>query len=278
MSVRLALALATLIGTAPPALAQTATPPAAAQPKAPEPDPDPAMLRAMKSKVFVVQHCSPLWLVNSLRALGSGTRGALLNSTEMGGLNTVSVRDFPENLAAIEEAIKRLDVPSTAQKAADVELTLHVLFASKGPVPEAGLPADLQVVVKQLMNTLTYRGYALAASFVQRVGVNGNQATYGRGQLEGNALTPGEATGSPLLFADWESDRVMSLESEAAKPGRYFLRKFYFLLRERRGAESLELARMGSDINLKEGEKVVVGTSVVKGRGIIVVISAKRVD
>lgn len=268
------LAIAALLATSAPGFAQQATP----APQAKEAEPDLVTLRAMKSKVFVVKHQDPSVLYLSLRALGSGVKGALMLFTKEGGFNTLSVRDFPENLAAIEEALKRLDVPSATQKAPDVELTLHVLFASKSPAAEAGLPADLLEVVKQLKNTLAYRGYTLAASFVQRVGVNGDRTIYGRGQLEASALAPGEAKDSSLLFVDWESDRVVSLESEGAGPGRYSLRKFYFLLRERRGAESLELARMASDINLKEGEKVVVGTTVVKDRGLIVVLSARRVN
>lgn len=278
MSVRLTLAFATLIGMALPALAQTATPPAAAQPKAPEPDPDPAMLRAMKSKVFEVKHRSPSYLSRSLGALGSGVRGSRMITTEYSGLNTLTVRDFPENLAAIEEALKRLDVPSATQQTLDVELTLQVLFASKGPVPEAGLPADLQEVVKQLKNTLTYRGYILAASFTQRVGVNGDRTIQGRGQLEASALAPGEAKDAPLLFVDWESDRGVSLESGAPDSARYLLRKFQFWLRERRGTVSENLARIETGITLKEGEKVVVGTSVIKDRGLIVVLSARRVN
>jgi hypothetical protein len=271
------LAIATLLAGAIPAFAQPSAPAPKVAP-AKNPEPDPAILRAMKSKLFVIHHLDPAQLAQGLMPLRSGTAGSAISWTNRDGFNTLSARDFPENLAVIEEAIKRLDVSATAQKVSDVELTIHVLFATKGPVPETGLPADLQEVVKQLKNTLAYRGYTLAASFVQRIGVNGNQATYGRGQLEGNALAPGEATGSPLLFADWESDRVMSLESDASKPGRYLLRKFYFLLRERRGSENLELARMGSDINLKEGEKVVVGTTVVKDRGLIVVLSAWRAN
>lgn len=274
MTIIRTLALASLLASA--LLAQT--PPATPGSQAQEAESDLAVLRAMKSKVFEVKHRNPLWLCNSIRALQSGVRGTILNWTDNDGLKLISVRDFPENLAAIEEALKRLDVPSATQKASDVELTLHVLFASKSPGAEAGLPTDLQEVVKQLKNTLTYRGYTLAASFVQRVAVNGDRAIYGRGQLEGNALAPGEAKGSPLLFVDWESDRVVSLEAEGAGPGRYSLRKFYFLLRERRGTESLELARMASDINFKEGEKVVVGTTVVKDRGLIVVLSARRVN
>jgi hypothetical protein len=268
------LAIAALLATSIPAFAQQATP----APQSKEAEPDLATLRAMKSKIFMVQHRDTFALLRTLRALGSGVNGSAMNFTNEGGINALSVRDFPENLAAIEEAFKRLDVPSATRQTPDVELTLQVLFASKGQVPETGLPADLQEVVKQLKNTLAYRGYTLAASFTQRVGVNGDRTIQGRGQLEASALAPGEAKDAPLLFVDWESDRGVSLEPGAAGSARYLLRKFQFWLRERRGTVSENLARIETGITLKEGEKVVVGTSVVKDRGLIVVLSARRAN
>lgn len=271
------LLLAALLVTSFPAFAQQPAPTPQAAP-AKEPEPDLATLRAMKSKVFVIQHRDPTALYLSLRTLGSGVKGSTANFTNQGGINTLSARDFPENLAAIEEALKRLDVPSATQQASDVELTLHVLLASKGPVPEAGLPTDLQEVVKQLKSTLAYRGYTLAASFVQRVGVNGDRTIQGRGQLESSALPPVDAKEPALLFVDWESDRGVSLEATDGGPARYSLRKFQFWLRERRGTVSENLARIETGITLKEGEKVVVGTSVVKDRGLIVILTARRVN
>jgi hypothetical protein len=232
----------------------------------------------MKSKVFEVHHRDPVALYRSLRSLGSGVKGAILDFNSDRGINTLTVRDFPENLAAIEEALKRLDVPSASPNAADLELTLHVLFASKGPVPEAGLPADLQTVVKQLKGTLAYRGYTLAATFVQRVGVNGDRTIQGRGQLEGTALAPGDVKEPSFLFMDWESDPVLSRVATDGGTPSYFLRKFQFWLRERRGTASENLARIETGITLKEGEKVVVGTSVIKDRGLIVVLTARRVN
>ena len=214
----------------------------------------------------------------SLEVLASGVKGARMSWAKDEGLNTISVRDFPENLAAIEVALKRLDVPSVSQKTADVELTLHVLFASKGPVPETGLPTDLQEVVKQLKGALAYRGYALAATFVQRVGLNGDRTLQGRGQLESGALAPGDAKDPAQLFVDWESDRGVSLETGEGDSPRYALRKFQFWLREKHGTTTELLARMETGITLREGEKVVVGTSVVKDRGVIVVLTARRMN
>jgi len=267
------LLASTLTAQTPPA-ASSATP--APPPKPPAPDL--AILKAMKSKLFIIQHRDPGQLAQVLHPMRSGAEGSMISWTNRDGLNTLSARDFPENLAVIEEAIKRLDVPPAAAKLPDVELTVHVLFASKNPATEAGLPNDLQSVIQQLKGTLAYRGYTLVATFVQRVGVNGDRTIQGRGQLDGNAHPLSDPKDPSQLFMDWESDRGVSLESAEDGTSRYVLRKFQFWLRERRGTAGENLAKMETGITLKDGEKVVVGTSVIKDRGLIVVLTARRVN
>lgn len=267
-------ALATLLASVLAAQAPPATP----SPQAKPAEPDIAILRAMKSKLFVIQYRDALQLLRTLSALGSGANGATMKFNNEGGLNTIGVRDFPENLTLIEDAIKRLDVPAAVQKATDVELTIQVLFATKGAAPEGGLPDDLQGVIKQLKSTLAYRGYTLVATFVQRVGVNGDRTLQGRGQLDGNAHPLSDPKDPSQLFMDWESDRGVGLEPAEDGTSRYVLRKFQFWLRERRGTSGENLAKIETGITVKEGEKVVVGTSVIKDRGLIVVLSARRVN
>lgn len=269
--------LAALLLAAPLPAASQATPAPKGTPTS-EPEPDLATLRAMKSKVFVIQHRDPYHLQSTLGLLLSGVRGARINWSKDENLNTITVRDFPENLAAIEAAILRLDVPAVTPKAGDVELTVQVLFASKGPAPEAGLPDDLQGVVKQLKGTLAYRGYTLVATFIQRVGLNGDRTIQGRGQLDGSAHPLSDPKDPSQLFMEWESDRGVGLEPVEGGTPRYVLRKFQFWLQERRDSASGNLARMETGITLKEGEKVVVGTSVIKDRGLIVVLTARRAN
>ena len=273
------LLLAALLATPLPSLAQpAATAPQAAPVKAPEPDPDPAMLRAMKGRIFEVKFRSPRWLVDSLRVLGSGVRGARLDSTDRDGLNTISVRDFPENITAIEEAIKRLDVPSAIQKTSDVELTLHVLFASKATLPAAELPADLQEVVKQLKGTLAYRGYALAASFVQRVQIldNARSETSGLGFVLPGALGTPDGKVTSSMKVEW---RASGLKLENASEGASVLEvgSFRLDLQEDTGTKSGTLAKFNTPLSLREGDRVVVGTSVVKDHGVVVVLTARQI-
>ncbi|MBP7618354.1 MAG: hypothetical protein KA743_07555 [Geothrix sp.] len=274
MTIIRTLALATLLASTLGAQTPTVTP----APQVKDSEPDLATLRAMKSKVFVVQHRDPYHLVMSLELLGSGVKGARMNWSKREELNTITVRDFPENLAAIEEALKRLDVPAAAQKTTDVELTLHVLFASKGPVQEAELPPELLEVVKQLKGTLAYRGYALAASFVQRVQVldNARSETGGLGHVLPGALGTPDAKGTSRMKLEWRA-QGLKLDGRGDGPAVLDVASFRLDLEEATPTHSGTLAKFNTPLSLREGERVVVGTSVVKDHGVVVVLTIRRV-
>src|SRR6266480_6333784 len=99
-----------------------------------------------KNRVFEVQNRTPEDLVPVIRLLTSGFKGAQLSASNE--FRTITVRDFPENIAAIDEALKRLDTPEAARP--NIELRIHVLLASnKDGVPNQ-YPADLKDVIAEL--------------------------------------------------------------------------------------------------------------------------------
>ena len=158
-----ALSIALLCGAGTLATAQT---PAKASAPAVATESEYVTTREFKSKVFIVKHRSPHELGKVLGPLGSGFKGARIESMDREGLQTLTVRDFPENLTSIEEALKRLDVP--AATAREVEFHIHVLFASKAQGPGEDVPEELKDVLGTLKSTLQYKSYTLATSFVQR--------------------------------------------------------------------------------------------------------------
>jgi type II secretory pathway component GspD/PulD (secretin) len=197
-----------LLGTVAPVLAPV---PARGE-KADRDDQKAAPPAGMKARVFQIKYQDVESLVDALKPLASGVTGAMLRSNE--DLRTVAARDFPENLAAIEQAIKRLDVPGAVRP--DVELRIHVLIASptaaSGP---AQYPAELEPVVRQLSATLSYRGYFQVASLSQRIRPDGG--ANGKGELvlappatdqagsakfhysvQNVAVAPAAASGGPL--------------------------------------------------------------------------------
>jgi hypothetical protein len=238
-----------------PSLAQQATP--SPSPK----QPDAVSHSAFRNKVFEVKHRDPNSLANTLHALGSGVAGSMISHNNE--FRTISVRDFPENLAIMEEAIKRLDVPGVPRP--NIELQLHVLIASNSGASTPDMPAELKEVLTQLRGTLNYRNYELVASVVQRL-TETRETLQGSGIAEVSALNPG----TPNISTPYEYYlRNVALVSNVAGAQTIQINEFTFKTMAER-----EPSRIQTALNLKVGEKVVVGTATLRNRALVVVLSA----
>ncbi|MDQ3012759.1 MAG: hypothetical protein M3X11_18885 [Acidobacteriota bacterium] len=238
---------------------------AAAQQKSETREPDYAQTRDFKARVFELKYRDPQEVYVTIRVLGSGFKGAEV--TYNSANKTIAVRDFPENLATIEEALKRLDVPSTKSEPT-VELTMHVFLTNTGQ-PSDQVPSDIKDVLKQLQNTLAFKDYQLVTSIVQRAKARGRQTqgTNGRGsavwkqfKVEG-AESPTEGSAS-YEYQIGSMDVVINFSGATTIQ----LNNFRFVI----GTSSVQ-----SDLELRDGEKVVVGTAGFGNKSMILVLTAK---
>jgi hypothetical protein len=218
--------------------------------------------KGFASRVFEIKHRDPSDLASVLRPLGSGYRGATVSANR--DFRTITVRDFPENIAAMEAAVKRLDAAEAAK--ADVELRLWVLVASNSELAGGKLPEELKEAVGALKTTLSYHTYSLAGSFVARIrdGARG---------ISGEGVTD-LSQGSSAPPADKKMQLEYRINSLTIEPGEAAARAI------RLDGFSLVLvgggrAQLKTDVTLRDGEKVVVGTSTVQNRGLVVVVSAR---
>ena len=100
-------------------------------------------VREFKNKVFEIRNRDAREIAGTIKLLGSGFKGSGMSvNTEM---RTITVRDFPENVASIEEAVARLDRAPAARP--DILLKISVLIGSKTPLPGASIPDELAPVV-----------------------------------------------------------------------------------------------------------------------------------
>ena len=69
-------------------------------------------------------------------------------------------------MAAVEDAVKRLDVPAAAPK--DVDLIVYMVVASEQASAGAALPPELQPVADELKKIFSYKSFRLLDSILLR--------------------------------------------------------------------------------------------------------------
>ena len=207
------------------------------------------------SKVFEVHHRDPRAIADVVRLLGSGAAMSGINVNEE--MHTLTVRDFPENVAQIEAAIQRLDVAPAA--APEVEFHIFVLLGNAGTASD--VPEELTPVMKQLQSTLRFKTYRLVATNVVR--------TRAGDGVEGNGVI---------------ADRTLGMDDSRTSPYSFTLHRISITAGEKRNVDigsfrfqlhAPMLVGFETPVTLHEGEKVVVGTSAVAEKPLIVVVTAR---
>jgi len=228
-------------------------------------------------KLFEIKYRDPKSLSDALYALSSGAKGAVMQSNV--SLSTLTVRDFPENIAAIEEALKRLDVPDKSP--VSLEFQLHVIAASMSSSEKATLPKNLEPVVEQLKSTLKFSNYRYVTSALNRVS--------DRGRIESSGVTgslfptPSGILNTPETpaFYQYNLQRVSLTQDAAGKESiQIEMFKFGVSVPIKFGQQtSYKDVGILTPLSLREGEMAVVGTANISGsdEAIIVVISVKKV-
>lgn len=251
----------------------------AAQPSTPAPQasptPDTAVTeKGFRSRVFEIKHRDTSNIVRVLGPLGSGFRGATMVPNQE--FQTITVRDFPENIAAIEEGIKRLDVPEPMRPG--VEFHVHILVATKTQTfsPANQFPDELAAVINQLKTTINYGHYHLMTSQVLRTKEQGMRQVSIKGVSELKLRADTEAGKNPIFY-DFRFENVI-LDTTTPGPAKIQVGQFGFSMKVPLfvgGPTAIQYETIGfnTPVNLREGEKVVVGTTSMEDKGIVVVIT-----
>ncbi len=238
-----------------------------------KPDGDFVTEKGFKSKIFEVKYRDADTIARAVKQLGSGFKGASVSANSE--FKTLTVRDFPENLATIEEAIKRLDTP--AMPSPNIELHMHVLVASNttGSVgrTNAQLPAELGDVLTPLRETLSYRNYELFTSVIQRL-TETPRGLHGRGIAE--IFQSPAAAGSLILPYEYHINSVRVASTSTGAPT-IQIGEFTFSTGLTPATNVDNRTQVNTSLNLRDGEKVVVGTATLGERALIIVLTAKLV-
>jgi len=228
-----------------------------------------------KGKIFDIKNREPRDLVQILQPLGSGFKGAIMQPNSE--YRTITVRDFPENIATIEEAIKRLDVPLPPKPpqpprpaSPDVEVVAHILIASNSEDAGNSSPPALTDVIKQLQTTLNYKSFQLLTSIVQRT-------RYERGNIEarGTADMPDKSlSGKYRLLIPHINPETMPPDFSRIALGNLEFNMEGFKEETNRTVGVGE-TKINTNLSVRDGEKVVVGTASLKDKAVILVLTTR---
>ncbi|MBI3652142.1 MAG: hypothetical protein HY231_14070 [Acidobacteria bacterium] len=242
----------------------------------PAKEPDFISEKGFKGKVFEIKYREPSAVRQAVANLGSGFKGAQISYSDE--FKTITIRDFPENIAAIEEAIKRLDTPQAPRP--DIEFRIHVLIGSAMAIQGEEMPADLKEVVNQLQSALKYKNYSLMFSALHRT-KEGAPGVGNNGVAEAKLFNTIAVPSGNQIFYDYSIGQIY-VDSSTSAGTTVQIGQFGFSLRIPlvMGSSTdpkITYQNVGfrSPVSLREGEKVVVGTTTMGDKGLIVVLTAK---
>ena len=198
------------------------------------------------------------------------------------GIATCGQQVFAQSPATVAQSEKQEDETN-------LDTQLYLLVATNQDVDEAKLPAALESVVRQLRASLPFKNYRLAATLINRVKNNGRLNL----KWIGGPLVPsGAVSNTTPSFNEFRVENVR-LVTNAANQQIVRMQGFGFGVRipiittstfASNGSAApiinYESTGLNTDISMREGEAVVVGTLNIgpSGDAIILVMSAKSTN
>jgi hypothetical protein len=177
----------------------------------------------------------------------------------------IVVSDYPENVETVLQAIRQIDV-----KPADLQFTVQLVLGSDAEEKGADAVAN-DPVIKELRNLLKYKSYSLLdTSMVRAMDTTDSEVRMG----------------DKADFEFWIRPKVIRDEKSSLIQMEVRLRQFHEDPRVAVGVvepakgNSTVTDLIGTTLNIKPGEKTVVGVSKLDGggKGLILIISGKIVE
>lgn len=223
-------------------------------------------------KVFLLKYADPAKIGNLLGVFGA----RIFPNTD---LHALAVSASPEIMPAIEDAIKRLDLPAAA--AQDIELTAYYVIGGDGEgTPGGPPPKELENVIVQLKNSFAFKSYRLLDMLTMRMRSNGRSAD--------TSSNPGTLTaGLPSVVTQFHTGTV-NLSPDGSTVSLVGLKAGVRIPTPTGPISSnpqvntqytyIDLG-LNADVDIKEGQKVVVGRlSVNKDQALFLVLTARVVN
>jgi hypothetical protein len=231
-----------------------------------EKKPEAAEAARAQQKVVRIYQVNP----DSINSISGTLSSLFLGSAQVHSqANVLIVRTTADLAPAIDTIVEKLKTAPPPKK--NIEMTFYILQGSKDPAADgAPLPPELEPVIKQLKATFAYQGFHLLDTAVMR-GRSGQRA-----DLQGVASIEKD---SPSPY----SIRATLATSSDAKPQiiRIDDLRLNIQVVVHEGPNSSRHMDTGftANLDIKEGQKVVVGKTGIDGQtALILVATGKVVD
>ncbi|NOT63236.1 MAG: hypothetical protein HOP19_23765 [Acidobacteria bacterium] len=230
----------------------------------------------MDTKFLSVKHQQVVALVEPLKMLS--TKWGRVSHNPV--LKIITVRDCPANVAAMEAALARFDVPEQAP--ASMEFQLHLLAASAKAAEVAAMPKQLEPVVAQLKSTLKYANYRYVYSALNRINNGGRVESSGvTGELFPAPASVAAATANPSFYQYMLQNVKFTQDATGKDSVQIEQFKFGISVPIQVGSDrQIQYKDIGlvTPLSLREGEIAVVGTANISGsdEAMIIVVSVKK--
>jgi hypothetical protein len=176
----------------------------------------------------------------------------------------LAIRDYPENIARVRQAIAEIDV-----KPADLLFTVQLILGSEEQEKGTEPMASSDPVIRELRSLLKYNSYSLLDTSLIRA-LDGQDSEVRLGEKADFELWM-----RPKVVKDEKTSliqtevRLRQIRIAGPPPGATSAKPEY-----------ITTDLIGTSLNIKSGDKTVVGVSKLDGtgKGLILIISAKIVD
>ena len=201
-----------------------------------------------QQRIFMLKYADPRHVADVLSVFGYGIRADR-------DLHVVAVSAPAEAMSAIEDAVKRLDVPTAAPK--DIDVVVSLMVASEQPSAGGSPPPEMQPVAAELKKIFSYKSFRLLDSILLRT-QPGNKAT--ADGVIGDSKTQYRFDVQPSAVTEGPDGRLIRLDN------------LNLTLRLSGDRE----AGVRTEITVREGQRAVVGKSNIGlGQSLILVVTAK---
>jgi hypothetical protein len=193
-------------------------------------------------------------------------------------LHAVVLSGKASDITTVEQTVHELDTQSSPV-AKDIEVTVSVIGGSSKPgvSPEGQIPPALEPVVKQLSAIFPYKSYQLLSTMLLRS--REGTGAQNNGVMPGLTILPSDLRSSSYHIRFDEANIAPEQRQSVIH-----LRGFQFVasITLSNGPNSMQLrdVQIASDVDLRDGQKVVVGKANVENSdtAMFVVLTARVAD